>query len=366
MLKGIFYQTTRRTFALLGTPRPLTLCYIRMNLSDQQQQQPPPPGLPKVFVARSIPAQGMARLTQHCHVTVHQGKEKPTKEECLAGARGMDALFIHPFVKVDKELLEAAGPQLKVIGTFSVGLEHIDIDLCKERGVKLCYTPGVLTTATAEMGMALLLATARRLEECIRAINEGRWGTKWENSMWLAGTQISGSVIGIVGLGRIGLAIAKRLAAFEVSKILYTGRHPRPESADPIGAEYVTFDQLLEQSDFVIIACSVNEDNKGLFNAEAFKKMKKSSILINIARGAIVDQDALYEALKSGEIGAAGLDVTTPEPLPLSDPILSLPNCIVTPHVGSCTVATRNAMCDLLVDNILAGLEGKPLKTPVY
>ena len=197
-------------------------------------------------------------------------------------------------------------------------------------------------------------------------MKDGVWGTQWEDSLWLAGKQISGSVVGIVGLGRIGLAIAKRMAAFDVSKILYTGRNPRPESADPIGAEFVTFDQLLEQSDFVIIACSVNDTNKGLFNAEAFKKMKRSSILVNIARGAIVDQDALYEALKSGEIGAAGLDVTTPEPLPPSSPLLTLSNCLVIPHVGSCTLETRHAMCDLVVDNIFAGLEGKPLKTPVF
>ena len=184
--------------------------------------------------------------------------------------------------------------------------------------------------------------------------------------MWLAGKEIAGSVIGIVGLGRIGLAIAKRLAAFEVSKILYTGRNPRPESAESIGAEFVTFDQLLEQSDFVIVACSANDSNKGLFNTVAFKKMKNTAILVNISRGVVVDHDALYNALKSGEIGAAGLDVTTPEPLPTSSPLLTLPNCLVTPHNAPCTVTTRNAMCELTVDNILAGLEGRPLKAPAF
>ncbi|GFS01002.1 glyoxylate reductase/hydroxypyruvate reductase [Elysia marginata] len=322
--------------------------------------------LPRVYVARSIPPHGMARLRERCHVIAPEGDEAPTRQEFLDGARGMDALFVFPNVKVDKELLDAAGPQLKVIATYSVGLDHIDINLCKERGVQVGYTPGVLTTATAETGISLLMATARRMGECIQAVKDGSWGTKWERSMWLAGSEIAGSVIGIVGLGRIGLAIAKRLASFEVSKIVYTGRNPRPESADPIGAEYVTFNDLLGQSDFVVIACSVNESNKGLFNAEAFKKMKKSSILINISRGAVIDQDALYEALKSGEIGAAGLDVTTPEPLPPTDPLLALPNCIVTPHVASCTVTTRNNMCDLMADNIFAGLEGRPLKTPAY
>ena len=200
----------------------------------------------------------------------------------------------------------------------------------------------------------------------IRAVKGGVWGTAWDNAMWLAGKEIAGSVIGIVGLGRIGLAIAKRLAGFEVSKILYTGRNPSPESSDPIGAEFVTFDQLLEQSDFVIVACSVNDSNKGLFDEAAFKKMKRTAILVNISRGVVVDQDALYNALKSGEIGAAGLDVTTPEPLPTSSPLLTLPNCLVTPHIASCTVTTLNAMCELVVDNILAVLEGRFLKTPAF
>ncbi|GFR91645.1 glyoxylate reductase/hydroxypyruvate reductase [Elysia marginata] len=322
--------------------------------------------LPKLFVIRPIPPTVMARLRRRCQVTVHESDQAPTRQEYLDAVRGVDAFFILPFVKVDKELLDAAGPQLKVIGTFSVGVEHIDIDLCKERGVKVANTPGVVTTATAEHAMSLILAAACRLREGIQGVNDGLWGNKWESGLWLAGAEIAGSVIGMVGLGRIGLAIAKRLAAFEVSKILYTARNPRPESADPIGAEYVTFNDLLEQSDFVVIACSANDSNKGLFNAEAFKRMKKTSILVNIARGTIVDQDALYEALKTGEIGAAGLDVTTPEPLPPSDPLLGLPNCIVTPHIASCTVTTHTAMCDLVADNIFAALEGKPLKTPLY
>ncbi|KAK3739150.1 hypothetical protein RRG08_045379 [Elysia crispata] len=324
------------------------------------------PKLPKVYAAISMPLEGMNRLRKLCQVTVNDRDQDPTRQEFLDGARGMDALIIYPQVTVDKELLDTAGPQLKVIGTFSVGLDHIDINLCKKRGVKVGHTPDVLTTATAEAGVNLVMATARRIQECIRAVKDGVWGTVWDNAMWLAGKEIAGSVIGIVGLGRIGLAIAKRLAAFEVSKILYTGRNSRPESAESIGAEFVTFDQLLEQSDFVIVACSANDSNKGLFNAAAFKKMKNTAILVNISRGVVVDQDALYNALKSGEIGAAGLDVTTPEPLPTSSPLLTLPNCLVTPHNAPCTVTTRNAMCELTVDNILTGLEGRPLKAPAF
>ncbi|GFO26915.1 glyoxylate reductase/hydroxypyruvate reductase-like [Plakobranchus ocellatus] len=322
--------------------------------------------LPRVFVTRSAPAAGLARLGQHCHMTVHEKENAPTREELLQGVRGMDALFVHPSTRIDKEVLDAAGPQLKVIGTYSVGLDHIDLDLCKERSIKVSHTPGVLTTATAELAVTLVLATAKRLEECIRAVKEGVWGTRWENALWLVGKQISGSVVGIVGLGRIGLAIAERLAAFGLSKIVYTGRAPKPESADPIGAEFLSFDELLKQSDFVIVSCSVDESNKNIFNTGAFKKMKPSSIFVNVSRGAIVDQKALYEALKSGQIGAAGLDVTTPEPLPPSDPLLTLPNCLVVPHIGSLTDSTRNIMCELVVDNILAGLEGRPLLSPAF
>lgn len=323
--------------------------------------------LPKVYVAGPFLPRGISRLRQHCHVTVQEGEMPPNRNDILVNSRAMDALVVCPFIKVDKELLTAAGPQLKVIITFSRGTDHIDFNLCKTKGVKVGHAP-VGTNATAELAMTLILATARRLEECTRAVKDGLWpwGTLRENSVWLAGTQISGSVIGIVGLGQIGLAVAKRLAAFEVSKILYTGRKPNTQSADQVGAEYVTFDTLIELSDFVIIACSFNEGNRGLFNAETFKKMKKSSILVNIARGSIVDQDALFEALKSGEIGAAGLDVTTPEPIPTSSPILNLSNCIVTPHVGVLTANTLNAMCDVVVDDILAGLQGQPLKTPAF
>ncbi|GFO26913.1 glyoxylate reductase/hydroxypyruvate reductase-like [Plakobranchus ocellatus] len=322
--------------------------------------------LPKVFVTRSVPLAGLARLRQHCHVIVHEKESSTTREELLQGVCGMDALLVFPLNKIDKEVFDAAGPQLKIIATYSAGLEHIDLDLCKERGVKVCHTPGVLTTATAELAVTLVLATARRLEEGIHAVKEGVWGTRWERGLWIAGQDVCGSVVGIVGLGRIGLAIAKRLAAFEVSKIVYTGRAPKPESADFIGAEFLSFDELLKQSDFVIVSCSANESTKHLFNAEAFRKMKSTSIFVNVSRGVVVDQKALYEALKSGQIGAAGLDVTTPEPLPPSDPLLTLPNCLVVPHVGGLTIKTSKILCELIVDNVLAALDGRPLITPAF
>lgn len=193
----------------------------------------------------------------------------------------------------------------------------------------------------------------------------GTWGSTWANGMWMAGKQISGSTIGIIGLGRIGFAVAKRLHAFEPSKMLYCGNTPKA-CASEINAEFVPFKALLNDSDFVIATCAITDSTRQLFNANAFREMKSSAIFINVTRGALVDQDDLYDALTSGKIAAAGLDVTTPEPLPTDHKLLSLSNCTVTPHLGSATAETRNAMCELVVDNLLAGLHDKPLPSPAY
>ncbi|KAK3577245.1 hypothetical protein CHS0354_030527 [Potamilus streckersoni] len=196
------------------------------------------------------------------------------------------------------------------------------------------------------------------------AVVNGGWGT-WDNAQYLCGKEVKNSVIGIVGMGRIGFATAQRLKAFKPSRILYSGNSPK-EYAKEIDAEYVTFDDLLKESDFVIICLSVNPGNVGLFNAEAFKKMKKSAIFINTSRGVVVNQDDLYKALTLGQIYAAGLDVTTPEPLPRDNPLLTLPNVIITPHIGTATERARGAMAELTAKNILAGIKGDPLPSPVH
>ncbi|CAG5128250.1 unnamed protein product [Candidula unifasciata] len=319
--------------------------------------------LATVFVSRPCPPQGLERLRRHCNVVLNDSETNLTNEAFIKAIPGVDALFIFPPAPINKETLDIIGPQLKVIGTMSVGLDHIDLAECRKRGVKVGYTPDVLTDAVAELTVALTLATARRFEEGFQAVRSGTWGTRWENALWLTGKQISGSVIGIVGLGRIGFATAKRLAAFQPARIFYTGRSPK-DYAKEIGAVFLTFEELLEVSDFVIATCSINETNKGLFGAEAFKKMKTSAIFINVTRGALVDQDALYEALSTNHISAAGLDVTTPEPLPPDHKLLTLKNFVLTPHLGSATSTTREAMCELTVDNILAGLNDLPLPSP--
>ncbi|XP_005108430.1 glyoxylate reductase/hydroxypyruvate reductase [Aplysia californica] len=316
-----------------------------------------------VFISKTIPLRGLERLKENCQVKLREDETPIPLEEYKRSVVGMDALFIHPPAPINKEILDLAGPQLKVVGTMSVGLDHVDLEECRRRGVKVGYTPEVLTKAVAEMTVGLTLATARRYEEAMRSVHNGVWGTRWENALWMAGQQISDSVVGIVGLGRIGLAVARRLKAFEPSRILYCGNSPKQGGVD-IGAEFVSFEELLSASDFVIATCAISEKTKGLFNESAFKQMKNNAVFINVTRGVLVDQEALFQALTTNQIAAAGLDVTTPEPLPTNHKLLSLPNCTVTPHLGSATSSTRNAMCDLTVDNILAGLRGQQLPSP--
>ncbi|XP_052237499.1 glyoxylate reductase/hydroxypyruvate reductase-like isoform X2 [Dreissena polymorpha] len=254
------------------------------------------------------------------------------------------------------------GENLRVVGTMSVGYDHVDLSACRKRGIPVGYTPDVLTSATAELTMALLLTVSRRIQEGVTAVKDGSWGT-WA-PLWLCGQGLEGATVGVVGLGRIGFAVAQRLKPFGVSKILYTGQSEKASSAQ-LPAEYVTFDKLLNDSDFVIGCCALNSKTTGLFNADTFKKMKKNAIFINTSRGGLVNQDDLYTALKNGDILAAGLDVTSPEPLPTSHPLLTLENCVVLPHIGSATLKARNAMSELCARNIVAALYGEPIPCQV-
>lgn len=199
----------------------------------------------------------------------------------------------------------------------------------------------------------------------MQTVVDGSWGSTFGSALHLCGKELKGSTVGIVGLGRIGFAIAKRLVGFQVDKLLYCGSSAKPYASE-VGAEFVPFTDLLARSDFVIACCSINPSNHKLFNKEAFKAMKSSAIFINTSRGILVDQEALYSALTSGEIYAAGLDVTSPEPLPTDHPLISLPNCTVIPHLGSASVTTRLAMVDLTARNVLAGLKGEKLPSPVH
>ncbi|XP_033742760.1 glyoxylate reductase/hydroxypyruvate reductase-like isoform X2 [Pecten maximus] len=312
---------------------------------------------PRVLISRSAPPAGTDPIKAVCDVWVWPEEDPIPAEEFKKRAAGVTAIFCHPPDEINKDLLDAAGPSLKVVGTMSVGLEHIDLAECRRRGIKVGHTPNVLNEAVAELTIALLLSAARRLKEGYACQNGEE---TWENALYLCGYEVSGSTIGIVGLGRIGMAVATRLKSFNVAKFLYSGNSQK-SYAEEVNAEFVSFDELLECSDFIIACCSINAYNRGLFDKAAFKKMKKSAIFINVSRGVLVNHDDLIEALSSGEIYGAGLDVTEPEPLPPDSPLYSLKNCLVTPHLGSASLKSRNGMASLTARNILAGIRDEDL-----
>lgn len=246
-----------------------------------------------------------------------------------------------------------------------MGIDHIDLVECSRRGIKVGHTPNLATDTVAEATIGLTIAASRKFKYGMHGLSNGSaWDELGENIYALSGHDIHGSTVGIVGLGRIGKAVAKRLTSFGVARILYSGTNPKALATE-VNAEFVGFDYLLEQSDFVICCCSLKPENVKMFNSAAFKKMKKSAVFINISRGAVVDQEALYKALKTEDIFSAGLDVTDPEPLPRDHPLLSLSNCLILPHIGSSSFSVLNKSAELSARNVLAGLRGEPLITPV-
>lgn len=273
----------------------------------------------------------------------------------------MDGIYCLLSDKVPKELIEAAGDKLKVVSTMSAGFNHVDVDTCKSKSIRVGHTPDALTETTADLAVGLLLATARRIPEAAAAVKKGEW-TTWK-PMWLTGPDVFGSTVGIVGMGRIGTEIAKRLGRGFGCKILYSGGSgPKPAAEEAAGgAQYRELDALLEESRFVIVACALNDKTRHLISSAQLAKMGPEAILVNVGRGEIVDQEALIKALQDGTIAAAGLDVTTPEPLPVASPLLTLPNCVVLPHIGSASVPTRETIAKMAVENLVAGLEGKDL-----
>ncbi|XP_069486581.1 glyoxylate reductase/hydroxypyruvate reductase [Ambystoma mexicanum] len=317
--------------------------------------------LMKVFVSRRIPPEGQQLLAQSsvCSIQQWDSDEPVPRAELLKGIAGAHGLLCLLSDKIDKEVLDTAGPDLKVISTLSVGFDHLALDEIKKRGIRVGYTPDVLTDATAELTVALLLATCRRLMEATEEVKNGGWKS-W-SPLWMCGYGLSESTVGIIGLGRIGQAIGRRLKPFGVKRFLYTGRQPRPESAEELQAEFVSLQKLAEESDFVVVSCSLTNETQGICDTNFFGRMKKTSIFVNTSRGAVVNQEDLYKALSSGQIAAAGLDVTVPEPLAVDHPLLSLKNCVILPHIGSATYATRNKMSVLAANNLLAGLKGQEM-----
>ncbi|HNF36265.1 MAG TPA: D-glycerate dehydrogenase [Anaerolineales bacterium] len=309
---------------------------------------------PKIFITRVIPSPGLNLVREHFLPVAWADEMPPTREQLLAHVRGVDGLLCLLTEKIDGELMDAAGPQLKVISSMSVGVDHIDVAAATARGIPVGNTPGVLTDATADQAFALLLAAARRVTEAERFLRAGKWVT-WQPSL-LLGADLVGATLGIVGFGRIGQAIAKRAQGFDL-RVLYHSPNAQPA----YGAKPVDLDTLLRESDFVSINVPLKAETRHLVNAEFLAKMKPNAILVNTARGGVLDQTALYDALKSKRIFAAALDVTDPEPLPMDCPLLELENCIIVPHLGSASQKTRDMMSLLAAQNLIAGLRGERL-----
>ncbi|HMU93663.1 MAG TPA: D-glycerate dehydrogenase [Anaerolineales bacterium] len=309
---------------------------------------------PKIFITRVIPSPGLNLVREHFLPVAWADEMPPTREQLLEHVRGVDGLLCLLTEKIDGELMDAAGPQLKVISSMSVGVDHIDVAAATARGIPVGNTPGVLTDATADQAFALLLAAARRVTEAERFLRAGKWVT-WQPSL-LLGADLVGATLGIVGFGRIGQAIAKRAQGFDL-RVLYHSPNAQPA----YGAKPVDLDTLLRESDFVSINVPLKAETRHLVNADFLAKMKPNAILVNTARGGVLDQTALYDALKSKRIFAAALDVTDPEPLPMDCPLLELENCIIVPHLGSASQKTRDMMSLLAAQNLIAGLKGERL-----
>lgn len=317
---------------------------------------------PAVFVTRAIPEPALEKLAAACEVDLWTEELPPPYETLIERARGKDGVLCMLTDRIDARFMDSA-QTLRVISQMAVGYDNIDISAARERGIAIGNTPGVLTDATADTAFALLLACARRLPEGAQYIRDGRWKT-WHPTV-LLGRDLAGAVLGIVGFGRIGQAVAKRGRGFDM-RILAYSPSLTAEAAAEHGVERADLDRLLAESDFISIHTPLNAQTRHLINRETLAKMKPTAILINTARGGVVDQSALYEALTNGVIGAAGLDVTDPEPLPAEDPLLALPNALIVPHIGSATIGTRTKMALMAVDNLIAGVSGQPLPTAVY
>ena len=318
---------------------------------------------PRVFVTRVIPDEGLDPVREACEVDLWTEELPPPRDELLRRVAGVDGLLSLLTDAVDDELLDAAGAQLKVVSNFAVGFDNIDVEACTRRRIPAGNTPGVLTETTADLAFALLMAAARRIPEGVDHVRDGRWLT-W-GPMLLMGVDVHGATLGIVGFGRIGREMARRAGGFGM-RILYQDVHPATaEDEAQLGARRVEMDELLRESDFISLHVNLTDETHHLIDADALRAMKPTAVLVNTSRGPVVDPDALESALRGGEIFAAGLDVTDPEPLPSDHPLVALPNCIVVPHIASASRVTRGKMAAMAAANLLSGVRGERLPTPI-
>uniref|UniRef100_A0A1B6EDW6 Glyoxylate reductase/hydroxypyruvate reductase n=1 Tax=Clastoptera arizonana TaxID=38151 RepID=A0A1B6EDW6_9HEMI len=320
-------------------------------------------GKQKILISHEeVPEKALIILKNKYELIVCPGMPYPSREQFLKDIKGTVGVLLYSKHKIDEEVIDAAGPDLKVIASMSAGYDNIDVPLLTSRNIKASNTPGVLSNCVAEVAVGLVLSTLRRLNEGYQIILSDRWETG--RIQWMLGQSLEGSTVGIVGLGNIGCAIAKRLKAFDLGRLLYSGRTEKLE-AQELGAEFMVLDEMLKVSDVVVISCALTSDTKHLFNKDKFKLMKPTSIIVNISRGEVIDQVALVEALQNKTIWGAGLDVMTPEPIEADHPLTKIPTCVLSPHVGSATIETRTAMAELAATNIYNALNGLPLLTPI-
>lgn len=316
----------------------------------------------KIVVSRKIPKSFIEQLETLADVEVWNESYTPMpRDKFLASLKDATACLITLSEKIDEEVIEAA-PHLKVIANMAVGFDNIDVQLVQSKGIVVTNTPGVLTETTAELGFTLMLTVARRIVEAEQYVQRGEWQS-WGPYL-LAGKDLYNAKVGIYGMGDIGKAFAIRLKGFNAN-IMYHNRSRHKDAEEALGALYVPFDTMLEHSDFIICTAPLTEDTRNKFDTAAFKKMKNDAIFINIGRGAVVDEQALVNALQDGEIGACGLDVLRQEPIDMTHPLLSMKNAVILPHIGSASVVTRNRMIQLCVDNIRLVLSHKQAKTPI-
>jgi glyoxylate reductase len=311
----------------------------------------------RVYVTRQFPGKGLGILSRHCDILINEKETPPSRGEMIRNVRGVDGILCMLSDRIDRKVMEAAGPQLQVISSYSTGFEHIDVSEATSRRICVTFTADILAEAAADLTFALVLACARRLVAGDKLVRAGKWKVGWTPDL-LLGTDVYGMTLGIVGLGRIGSAVARRAKGFGMH-VLYNNRSRDEAKELQLGVKYARLEALLSQSDFVCIHTSLNKSNVHMIDMSAFKKMKQTAYLINTSRGQVVDERALIRALRQRRIAGAGLDVYEREPLPRSSPLLRLDNVILLPHIGSATLQTRSMMGEVAAQNLIDVLEGR-------
>jgi glyoxylate reductase len=306
------------------------------------------PDRPKVFVSRVIPEDGLVPIRAATQATIWPEDLPPPRAALLEAIAGCDGVVTLLTDRVDDEFLDAAGPHLKVVSNYAVGFDNVDVPACTARGVAVGNTPGVLTETTADLAFALLMASARRLPEGDRYVRAGKWKT-W-GPLLLLGPDVHGATIGIVGFGRIGQAVARRAMGFGMTVVYHDVHRADAEVEAQFGATFLPLEELLPRADFVSLHVNLTPDTKGLIDREKLSWMKPTAVLVNTSRGPVVNGADLAEALRAGTIFGAALDVTDPEPIRTDDPLLSLDNCLVVPHIASASRATRGKMAEMAVN----------------